>query len=375
MTPREIIDRFSSALLRDERILSVSERGLLASLLQHTKTPQTTPENPAVAEAITRAVGEIVAERALGVIRESLTHQLLLQDLDVLSGFSERILPGIRAGSPPNTPPSPSPGENQPRPPGTSPPPIRAGSPPNTPPSPSPGENQPRPPGTSPPPIALAGRKSQPKANGVAVLEAPDYLSAQFAVLDEFLSLDELNALRQFVLAQQSHFEISEVISPGVTGGAIDFDCRRSRVLMDLGGHEEAIKNRLPHCLPRILERWGRDPFPISQIEAQATASNHADFFHCHVDNGAESVASREITFVYFFHREPKPFSGGELRIYDSRRERDNFVPSANYRTIVPEQNQLILFASGLSHEITPVDCPSGQFADSRFTINGWIHR
>ena len=71
----------------------------------------------------------------------------------------------------------------------------------------------------------------------------------------------------------------------------------------------------------------------------------------------------------------PKQFSGGELRIYDSRRENDNYVPTANYRTIVPEQNQLVLFASGLSHEITPVDCPSGQFADSRFTVNGWIHK
>jgi Rps23 Pro-64 3,4-dihydroxylase Tpa1-like proline 4-hydroxylase len=144
---------------------------------------------------------------------------------------------------------------------------------------------------------------------------------------------------------------------------------------MDLGGYEKAIMDRLPDCLPQVLEKWGHAPLPVSHIEAQATASNHGDFFHCHIDNGAESVAAREITFVYFFHREPKQFSGGELRIYDSRRERDHYVPTANYRTIVPEQNQLVLFASGLSHEITPVDCPSGQFADSRFTVNGWIHR
>jgi Rps23 Pro-64 3,4-dihydroxylase Tpa1-like proline 4-hydroxylase len=194
-------------------------------------------------------------------------------------------------------------------------------------------------------------------------------------VLDEFLTATELHTLRQYVLEQEIRFELSEVLSPGVTGGAVDYEHRRSRVLMDLGGHESMIVDRVLTCLPRVLQKWGRDPFPISRVETQATASNHGDFFRCHSDNGAEAVKAREITFVYFFHREPKQFSGGELRIYDSRRENENYVPTANYRTIVPEQNQLVLFASGLSHEITPVDCPSGQFTDSRFTVNGWVHR
>jgi SM-20-related protein len=273
----------------------------------------------------------------------------------------------------PGTPP-PSPVPGTPRPPGTSPPPINAGSVPGTPP-PSPVPGTPRPPGTSPPPISFATTTLQPKTRGIAVLEASEYFSAECVVFDEFLTLSELNTLRQHVLDQEMRFEISEVLSPGVTGGAVDYEHRRSRVLMDLGGHERMIVDRLLTSLPRVLQKWGRDPFPISRVETQTTASNHGDFFHCHSDNAAEAVAAREITFVYFFHREPKQFSGGELRIYDSRRENDNYVPTANYRNIVPEQNQLVLFASGLSHEITPVDCPSGQFADSRFTVNGWVHR
>jgi len=400
MTAREMIDNLSGTLLCDERILSVPERELLANLLQRTRTQTGVPEN-AVAEVITRTVGEIIAERALSVLGESMTQQLLQQQLASCLSFPNRNLPGISAGSPPVTPPSPSPGSqprppgtsaprisagsppvtppspspgSQPRPPGTSAPRISAGSPPVTPPSPSPG-SQPRPPGTSAPRISVATTASQPRTGGVAVLEASDYLSAQCLVLDEFLTLAELNTLRQYVLEQEMRFEISEVVAPGITGGAVDYEHRRSRVLMDLGGHEKVIVDRLLACLPRILEKWGRDPFPISRVETQTTASNHGDFFHCHIDNGAEAVATREITFVYFFHREPKQFSGGELRIYDSRRENDNYVPTANYRTIVPEQNQLVLFASGLSHEITPVECPSGAFADSRFTINGWIHK
>ena len=365
MTAREMIDSLSGTLLCDDRILSVPERNLLANLLQRTQTQTSAPGND-VAEAITRTVGEIIAERALGVLGESMTRQLLQQQF---ASSLQRTVPMIRAGTPGTPPPSPSPGT---RPPGTSPPPISASTPGTPPPSPSPGT---RPPGTSPPPVSFATVTSQPKTGGVAVLEADDYVPAQCVVLDEFLTLTELNTLRQYVLEREPQFEISEVLSPGVHGSAVDYETRRSRVLMNLGGHERMITDRVLNYLPRVLQKWGRDPFPISRIETQATASNHGDFFHCHSDNGAEAVAAREITFVYFFHREPKQFSGGELRIYDSRRENDNYVPTANYRTIVPEQNQLVLFASGLSHEITPVDCPSGQFADSRFTVNGWIHR
>jgi len=391
MTAREMMDSLSGTLLCDDRILSVPERNLLANLLQRTQTQTSAPGND-VAEAITRTVGEIIAERALGVLGESMTRQLLQQQF---ASSLQRTVPVIRAGTPGTPPPSPSPGTRPPgtspppisagtpgtpppspspgtRPPGTSPPPISAGTPGTPPPSPSPGT---RPPGTSPPPISFATVTSQPKTGGVAVLEADNYVPAQCVVLDEFLTFTELHTLREYVLDQETQFEISEVLSPGVHGSAVDYEQRRSRVLMNLGGHERMITDRVLTCLPRVLQKWGRDPFPISRIETQATASNHGDFFHCHSDNGAEAVAAREITFVYFFHREPKQFSGGELRIYDSRRENDNYVPTANYRTIVPEQNQLVLFASGLSHEITPVDCPSGQFADSRFTVNGWIHK
>ena len=370
MTAREMIDSLSGTLLRDERILSLPEKELLANLLQRTRTQSSVPEN-AVAEAIARNVGELIAERALGVLGASMTQQLLDQQLTSSSKPSNGSLPVVHAGSPPTNPPPP-PGSS-PRPPGTSPPPISLGSPPTNPPVP-PGSS-PRPPGTSPPPISFPTTTSQPATAAVAVLEASDYVSAECVIFDEFLTLAELNALRQYVLEQETRFQISEVLSPGVTGSAIDYEHRRSRVLMDLGGHERMIVDRLLSCLPRILQKWGRDPFRVSRVESQTTASNHGDFFRCHSDNAADEVASREITFVYFFHREPKQFTGGELRIYDSRRENESYVPTANYRTIVPEQNQLVLFASGLSHEITPVDCPSGQFADSRFTVNGWIHK
>ncbi|MGC1434704.1 MAG: hypothetical protein WA847_02330, partial [Terriglobales bacterium] len=112
MTAREMIDSLSGTLLCDDRILSVPERNLLANLLQRTQTQTSAPGND-VAEAITRTVGEIIAERALGVLGESMTRQLLQPQF--VSSLQQTV-PVIRAGTPGTPPPSPSPGT---RPPGT----------------------------------------------------------------------------------------------------------------------------------------------------------------------------------------------------------------------------------------------------------------
>lgn len=66
-------------------------------------------------------------------------------------------------------------------------------------------------------------------------------------------------------------------------------------------------------------------------------------------------------------------FSGGELRPFDRGVEQVRWVPAETFREIVPEDNLLVLFPSSALHEIRPVRCPSRAFADSRFTLNGWL--
>ena len=117
------------------------------------------------------------------------------------------------------------------------------------------------------------------------------------------------------------------------------------------------------------------EEFSIADSEMQVTASNDGDFFRFHSDNGDDRVASRRLTFVYFFHREPRQFEGGELRIHDARLKEGAYASEGSYQTIVPRQNQIVFFPCELLHEITPVNCRSGQFADSRFTLNGWLRR
>jgi SM-20-related protein len=194
-------------------------------------------------------------------------------------------------------------------------------------------------------------------------------------VLDEFLAPQELAELTQFTLEHEADFYASEVLSPTAEDGVVNYDHRRSRVLSELSHHQDVILQRIKAALPSVLEKLGMKEFTIRDVEAQITASGDGDFFHFHSDNGADHVASRHLTFVYFFHREPRQFEGGELRIHDASLDEGVYVSQGTYQTVIPQQNQIVFFPCELMHEVTAVKCASGLFADSRFTLNGWLRQ
>jgi Rps23 Pro-64 3,4-dihydroxylase Tpa1-like proline 4-hydroxylase len=367
MTPKQILDGFSETLMRDERILSPQERTLLATLLHHAKTAS--PSDPeiqsAVSAVIAAAVGETVAHRAFTVLGSSIVERMVAavgrESVEDTTIYAMPVPqpPGTTVPQPPGKVPQP-PGTTVPQPPGTAVP-------------QPPGTAVPQPPGRGQQ-AQVANMSSDVRSQArAAVLDRQEILPAQCVVLDEFLAPQELQELIGFTLAHEADFHASEVISPA--GGVIDYQHRRSHVLDQAGLYQELILNRIKTVLPSVLRKLSMEEYPITRTEVQVTASNHGDSFAVHTDDGHEEVASRYLTFVYFFHREPKQFAGGELRIHDSRLQGEGYVSEGSYQTIVPEQNQIVFFPCAMVHEITPVQCSSGAFADSRFTLNGWIHR
>jgi SM-20-related protein len=397
MTPKQILDSFSETLMRDERILSAPERALVATLLQHAKTASShnRETQEAVRAVIASAVGETVAQRAFAVLGGSIVERILegskvSQDDSTVVRSTEiyptphppfepdppgelsHTMAGARMKKEPE-PPSVQPGpgvrapHKAPQPPNS---PMREPEPPsNQPPSPGPGVRAPR----SEPEPPSHGRATTVLEATVAVADRPAVLPARCVVLDEFLGPQELEELTRFTLEHESDFSASSVVSPNAESGVVNYDHRRSRVLMDLGHHENVMLDRIKSVLPMVLDKLGMEEFALTGVEAQVTASNDGDFFHFHSDNGSERVRSRHLTFVYFFHREPRQFDGGELRIHDSHLEDGTYVSDDTYQTIAPQQNQIVFFPCELLHEITPVKCASQQFADSRFTLNGWL--
>jgi SM-20-related protein len=194
---------------------------------------------------------------------------------------------------------------------------------------------------------------------------------ARSVVFEEFLVLEELVALMNYARAREPDFKASQVYDPGHERESY----RRSRVLLDAGRFQHLFRERITFYLPRILRALSHPIFDPSRVESQITASNDGDYFRLHNDNTHANWPSREVTFVYFFHREPRPFQGGELLLYDTTEKGDVYTPAALRKRVTPAQNSIIFFQSSCLHEILPVHCPSQVFSGSRFTLNGWIHR
>jgi Rps23 Pro-64 3,4-dihydroxylase Tpa1-like proline 4-hydroxylase len=184
---------------------------------------------------------------------------------------------------------------------------------------------------------------------------------------------DRVEKLVEHTLKHRQSFEPGTVVMRGDDAPQVNEKLRRALVLNTLGEFESLMAERIKASLPDAIKRMGRSPFEVGRIEMQITASGDGDYFRLHPDTDGRD--SREISFVYFFHREPRRFSGGELRVYDVRQIDGQRVPSDHAQTISPRQDTLVFFPSSNDHEVLPVRVPSEDFADSRFAIVGWIHR
>jgi Rps23 Pro-64 3,4-dihydroxylase Tpa1-like proline 4-hydroxylase len=309
---------------------------------------------------IASSVGDIVAQRAFAVLGGSIVEQILQQGSSLPSLERSQMSTEYLGPKDPQPPTSPGP---RPAP--------LAPSGPQTPVDPM---ITPMPPSPGPqPPHAVTS--TEVSITKTALAERPATLQANCVVLDEFLAPQELEELTRFTLDHEADFNASEVISPHSEGGVVNYEHRSSRVLMNAGKYQQLVLQRIKSVLPDVLQKLGMEEFSVADVEAQITASNDRDFFNCHSDNSGDRVAPRHLTFVYFFHREPCGFEGGELRIHDARLQHGHYKSEGSYQTIIPRQNQIVFFPCELLHEITPVKCSSKVFADSRFTLNGWIRR
>ena len=191
-------------------------------------------------------------------------------------------------------------------------------------------------------------------------------LPSSFLQLENFFSEEEDQRLLKFVMQQKGNFVSSSTSTS-------DLDYRRSSVLSAFPEFSALILKKIEAVLPQVREKYALPPFPIAQIESQLTAHNDSNFYKVHNDNGSPDTATRVLSYVYYFYREPKGFEGGELRIYDSKIENNTYVQAESYQTVEPLNNSIVFFLSRYLHEVMPVKCASKSFADSRFTINGWV--
>ena len=196
----------------------------------------------------------------------------------------------------------------------------------------------------------------------------PPFLPARCLKIDNFLSPEENQQLLQMAIAREADYVSS-------TTSTNEDQYRASSVLYP-NFFEDVyfqVSARLRRMFADALNALHLPIFTIDELEMQLTAHGDGNYYKVHNDSDGD-VGKRTLTYVYYFNREPKPYRGGNLRMYDTEYA-NGWRATDNFRDIEPKNNRIVLFDSRCMHEVLPVESNSTDFGDSRFTLNGWLRR
>ncbi|NJK61569.1 MAG: hypothetical protein HC921_01780 [Synechococcaceae cyanobacterium SM2_3_1] len=197
-------------------------------------------------------------------------------------------------------------------------------------------------------------------------------LNANWIQLKNFLSSEQVQQLLDFINNAQPGFVPTALVKESTTTAIYH---RKSKYSTPSSEFKSIIVSAIHQVFDEVTQQLSIPTFLIDEIEAEVTSHNDGDFYKAHTDDGPPSVASRILTYVYYFHRQPKAFTGGALKIYDTQSFLDSPVKGGRSVTIEPYHNSIVFFPSYFIHEVLPIQCPSREFMDSRFTINGWLRQ
>jgi hypothetical protein len=195
-----------------------------------------------------------------------------------------------------------------------------------------------------------------------------------FCLIEHFLDDARHGELLELVNDRADAFVPATVGIPTETGRrpGVDPDQRVSVRLADIEPIRSWFLPLVQSRLAEMIARCDTTPFTPNEIELKCSAYANGHFFKAHSDNFYH--VTRRLSFVYYFHRTPKPYTGGDLLLYDTSVNDASRYDPDRFTRIETRDNSLLVFPSELFHEVTPVMSPSGAFADARFTLNGHIH-
>jgi SM-20-related protein len=190
-------------------------------------------------------------------------------------------------------------------------------------------------------------------------------------IVRDFLGDEAVDALLAYVHARESEFQPTGV---GFRESRrFDPAVRQSHRLPGRTHVPPVLEQRLVEAAPAFIDQLGLTRFTIARKVFEIVAHGDGAFYSEHADTfTGDDIpnAQRMLSCVYYFHRLPKRFSGGALRLYGF--DRGGGRPFVD---VEPERDTLVVFPSFTRHEVRRVSCESNDLLDSRFAINCWLMR
>jgi hypothetical protein len=199
-------------------------------------------------------------------------------------------------------------------------------------------------------------------------------IAARYVRMTDFLSPPQHGRLLEHVLACRDGLHESSVIDP--QGRRIlDHTFRRSHTLAGPRLEEmwSMFEERLRGLLPGVRRALGMPWFPLGKVERQLAVHDNNGFFAPHVDISDAVTAKRRISGVYYFHRTPRRYAGGALRLYDTWVTPKGSTPAGTYTDLAPIDNSAVFFRSDAVHAVCPVRSETDAFGDGRFAVTIWF--
>lgn len=186
----------------------------------------------------------------------------------------------------------------------------------------------------------------------------------------DVLPAEEHAALIDWAMANEA------ALMPSRVGGhRVSTDRRNARSLYGDAPWKPGMSARIAALMPGILADLGMASFAMDGFETEMVVYPDGGFINRHHDTAtgvSRHKRDRVVTVVYYFHREPRGFTGGELRLVPKLAPPDG---APTHIDLTPGQNMLIAFPSWALHEVLRIGIPSRDYADSRFAINFWAVR
>lgn len=192
-----------------------------------------------------------------------------------------------------------------------------------------------------------------------------------FIFVRDFLDPEFNQEILRYAIEKQGDFVYSKTSSR--IYNQVDSPQIKSLTLFNIGELKNRIEEKITEFLPTMISQLQISPFKPYKIETEIGAYGNGAFFGHHIDTVTYEKAKsyRVISAIYYFHSNPKKFSGGELRLhpFPIGDETDEA------KDITPENNSLIVFPSFAPHEVLPVKAFDLEFKDWRFAINCMVHK
>ena len=225
---------------------------------------------------------------------------------------------------------------------------------------------------------ALALRPDDPKAQRLAAILSgrappgePGASPMPFAYMPDFLPEQRCKALLALALANRAEFKPAPYARRMQRTHA-EVESSHGKFLVDpriteaqvRPWFEARLRGAFAQALPRLQMRQPRDYRLETGLSVYRGGGR---FFSKHSDGGQRGDRVRTLCFCYYFHRQPRAFSGGDLLLYDGD-------GTQGFTRIEPQHNSLVFFPAACIHQVAPFERDVADFGDARFAVHGWLN-